>query len=99
MSKRKNMETTPVWEARQGAEKVKLALLRLESELRPFRDGNEEVRNVFRRELDDGDVGYVGCLLTALCGTEEQFKRWLTFSTYKFNFFKRKRLLRRNRTK
>lgn len=92
MSKRKNMETKTVREARQRAEKVKLALLLLELELRPFRDGNEEVRNVFRQELDGGDVGYVGCLLTALCGTEGQFERWLNFSTYKFNFFRRKGL-------
>jgi hypothetical protein len=92
MSERKNVEPMLNREARQRAEKVKLVLLLLESELRLFRDGNEEVRNVFRQELDVGDVGYVGCLLTALCGTKEQFERWLAFNTYKFNFFKRKGL-------
>lgn len=65
MSERKNTGPIPVREARQGAEKAKLLLLLLESELRLFRDGNEEVRGVFRQELDEGDVGYVGCLLTA----------------------------------
>lgn len=94
MSERKNTGPIPVREARQGAEKAKLLLLLLESELRLFRDGNEEVRGVFRQELDEGDVGYVGCLLTALTGTEEQFERWLAFGTYKFNFFKRKGLRR-----
>ena len=92
MSKRKNVEPILIRQAREGAEKVKRILLLLELELRLFRDGNEEVRNVFRQELDECDVGYVGCLLTALCGTEEQFERWLAFSSYKFNFFKRKGL-------
>ena len=94
MSKRKHMEPILIRQARERAEKVKLILLLLELELRLFRDGNEEVRNVFRQELDEGDVGYVGCLLTSLTGTEEQFERWLAFSTYKFNFFKRKGLRR-----
>ena len=82
MSKRKNVKTTTVREIRQRVEKVKLALLLLEAELRPFRDGNEEVRNIFRQELDVGDVGSVSCLLTALYGTEDQFKRYRIFSTY-----------------
>lgn len=90
MSKERNEKTTPVEKARQRAEKVKVALLSLESDLRLFRDGNEAQRNVFRQELDGGDVGYVGCLLTALTGDEDQFERWKTFSTYRFNFFKRK---------
>ena len=87
--KGKNIELTAK-EAHEKADKVKHALLHLESELRPFRDGNEEVRNVFRQELDEGDIGYVGCLLTALSGTEDQFKRWRRFSTYKFKFFRKK---------
>lgn len=90
MSTKRNIKTTPVEEARQRAEKVKVVLLSLESDLRLFRDGNETHRNVFRRELDAGDVGYVGCLLTALTGDEAQFDRWVTFSSNKFNFFKRK---------
>ncbi len=85
-----NEKTTPVEEARQKVEKVKVVLLNLESELRSFREGDEAQRNVFRKELDAGDVSYVGCLLTALCGTEEQFRRWLTSSIYTFTFFRRK---------
>ena len=92
MSKRKNVEPILISQARQRAEQVKLVMLLLELELRLFRDGNEEVRNVFRQQLNQGDVSYVGCLLTALTGTEEQFKRWLAFSSYKFDFFKRKGL-------
>ncbi len=64
----------PVEEAGQRAEKVKVALLNLESDLRLFRDGNKAQRDVFRQELDAGDVGYVGCLLTALTGDEDQFE-------------------------
>ena len=94
MSKKKNEKATHVEEACQRAEKVKVALLSLESDLRLFRDGNEVQRNIFRKELDPGDVGYVGCLLTALTGDEAQFDRWLTFSTYKYNFFRRKGMRR-----
>jgi len=94
MSKRRNVEPILIGQVRERAEKAKLILLLLELELRLFRDGNEEVRNVFRQELDGCDVTYVGCLLTALCGNEEQFERWLAFSSYKFNFFKRKGLRR-----
>ena len=90
MSKRKNVEPTLVRETRQRTKQVKHLLLLLESELRLFRNGNEQVRNIFRQELNAGDVGYVGSLLTALTGNKEQFERWLAFSTYKFKFFKRK---------
>lgn len=90
MSNKTNEKQASIEEARQRAEKVKIALLSLESDLRLFRDGNEAQRNVFRQELDSGDVGYVGSLLTTLTGDEDMFDRWKAFSTYRFNFFKRK---------
>ena len=73
----------------QRVERIKHLLLVLESDLRFFK-GSREARAFFQKLLDCGDVGYVGCLLTALTGDEAQFERWLESSTYQFDFFKKK---------
>ena len=73
-------------EAQRRTEKVKYLLLSLEQELRWFRDGSKEARDTFR-ELDSYDIGYISSLLTML-GEEDKFKRWLTFTTNKFQSFK-----------
>jgi len=69
--------------------RIKTLLLILEEELRVFRDGPKEAREVFRKELDALDVGYVSSLLVML-GEEDSFKRWLTLTTNRFNSFKKK---------
>jgi len=75
-------------EAQRRTEKVKHLLLFLEEELRWFRDGSKEARDIFREKLDMGDTGYISSLLTML-GDEDKFKRWLTLTTNRFNFFKK----------
>ena len=75
--------------AQRKTEKIKYLLLFLEEELRWFRDGSKEARDIFREKLDLGDIGYVSSLLTML-GDEDKFKRWLTLTTNRFNFFKKK---------
>lgn len=69
--------------------RIKTLLLILEEELRVFRDGPREAREVFRKKLDAFDVGYVSSLLVML-GEEDAFRRWLTLTTNRFNYFKRK---------
>jgi len=76
-------------EAQQKTDKVKHLLLFLEEELRWFRDGSKEARDIFRKKLDLGDIGYISSLLTML-GDEDKFKRWLTLTTNRFNFFKKR---------
>jgi hypothetical protein len=76
-------------EAEQKTEKIKYLLLLLEDELRWFRDGSGESRAVFRRSLDLNDVGYISSLLTML-GDEEKFRRWVTLTTNRFSFSKRR---------
>jgi len=78
-----------VQEAQRKTEKVKHLLLFLEEELRWFRDSLKETRDIFRKKLDFGDIGYISSLLTML-GDEDKFKRWLTLTTNRFNFFKKK---------
>lgn len=70
-------------------ERIKNLLLILEEELRWFRDGSQEAREVFRARLDPLDVGYISSLLVML-GEEEAFRRWLTLTTNRFNSFKKK---------
>lgn len=78
-----------IQEARRRTEKIKYLLLLLEDELRWFRDNNPRAREEFRRELDAYDIGYISSLLTML--TEEgKFKRWLAFTTARFQSFKRR---------
>jgi len=77
-------------EAQWKTTKIKYLLLLLEDELRWFRDGPKEVREIFRETLNPGDIGYISSLLTML-GDEEKFKRWLTLTTNRFNFFKKRK--------
>jgi len=76
-------------EAQIKTEKIKYLLLLLEDELKWFRDGPKGAREIFREALDLGDIGYISSLLTML-GDEEKFRRWLTLTTNRFNFFKKK---------
>ena len=76
-------------EAQRRTEKIKYLLLLLEDELRWLRDSSEESRKIFRAALDPSDVGYISSLLTML-GDEDKFRRWLTLTTNRFNFFKNK---------
>ena len=76
-------------EAQRKTNKVKYLLLFLEEEIRWFRDGSKEARDILREELDLSDIGYISSLLTML-GDEDKFKRWLTLTTNRFNFFKKK---------
>jgi transcriptional regulator with XRE-family HTH domain len=76
-------------ETQRKAEKIKYLLIFLEEELRWFRDGSDQSRNIFRNELDLDDIGYVTSLLTML-GDEGRFKRWLALTTNRFNFFRKK---------
>jgi len=78
-----------IQEAQQKTEKIKYLLLLLEDELEWFRDNSKEARDIFREELDPYDVGYISSLLTML-SDEDKFKRWLTLTTNRFNFFKKK---------
>jgi len=77
-----------VQEAQRKTEKLKHLLLFLEEELRWFRDSPKEARDIFRKELDLSDIGYISSLLTML-GDEDKFKRWLTLTSNRFNFFRR----------
>jgi transcriptional regulator with XRE-family HTH domain len=76
-------------EAQQRIVKVKYFLLLLEYELRWFRDGSKEGREIFQKTLDPSDIGYISSLLTML-GDEGKFRRWITLTTNRFNFFKKK---------
>lgn len=75
-------------EARHKTEKIRYLLLLLEDELRWFRDGNPHAREIFRKELDASDIGYISSLLTML-SEEDKFKRWLALTTIRFESFKR----------
>lgn len=76
-----------VKEAQRKTERIKYLLLLLEDELRWFRDSSEKAREIFRESLDLSDIGYISSLLTML-GEEEKFRRWLTLTTHRFNFFR-----------
>lgn len=76
-------------EAKHRTKKVKYLLLLLEDELRWFRDNDPRARQEFRRELDASDIGYISSLLTMLT-EEDKFKRWLAFTTTRFQSFKRR---------
>jgi hypothetical protein len=75
--------------AERKTERIRFLLLLLEEELRWFRDGPLEARQMFRKNLDPMDIGYLSSLL-AMLGEEEAFKRWLTLTTNRFNYFKLK---------
>jgi len=76
-------------EAQQRVAKVKNILLLLEKELNWFRNSSKKERDVFRNKLDLNDIGYISSLLTMM-GEEDKFKRWVTLTTNKFNYFKKK---------
>jgi len=78
-----------IQESQRRTEKIKNLLLFLEEELRWFRDHSKEARDILRKELDLDDIGYISSLLTML-GDEGKFKRWLTLTSNRFNFFKKK---------
>jgi hypothetical protein len=73
--------------AERKIDRIRSLLLLLEEELRWFRDGPLEARRLFRKNLDPMDIGYLSSLLVML-GEEEAFKRWLTLTTNRFNYFK-----------
>lgn len=74
-------------EAHDRSERIKQLLLLIEGELGWFRDGPADVREVFRKNLDPYDVGYVASLLMML-ENEPKFQRWLALTTNRFRFFK-----------
>lgn len=76
-----------VREARQRSERLKMVLSILADELAWFRDGPANVREVYRSQLDEFDVGYLSSLLTMLFA-EDKFRRWLEVTTNRFNYFK-----------
>lgn len=75
-----------ILDASRHTEKVKWLLLLLEDELRWFKDGPSEGRDVLRKTLDPFDAGYVTSLLTML-QDEDAFNRWRSLSTNKFGRF------------
>lgn len=75
-------------QARHKTEKTKYLLLLLEDELRWFRDADPAARDVFRKQLDSSDIGYISSLLTML-SEEDKFKRWLALTTVSFQSFNR----------
>jgi len=78
-----------IGEARHRTEKIKYLLLLLEDELRWFRADHPAAREVFRKELDASDIGYISSLLTML-SEEDKFKRWLALTTIRFQSFKKR---------
>lgn len=74
-------------EARHRTEKIKYLLLLLEDELRWFRDNSPDTREVFRKELNTSDIGYISSLL-AMMNEEDKFERWLALTTIQFQSFK-----------
>jgi hypothetical protein len=76
-------------EATRRSERLKALLNILAEELAWFRDGPTEAREVFRRELDPFDAGYLSSLLNMLF-SEDKFHRWLQLTTNRFNYFKTK---------
>lgn len=79
-----------VAEARKRSARLRCLLTLLNDELSWFRDGPEELRTVFRSELNPFDVGYLSSLL-AMLGDEAKFKRWLSFTTNRFGTFQEER--------
>lgn len=76
-------------EAKQRVQKLKWLLLLLEAELRWFRDASPSARDLVRQELDPEDMGYMSSLMTML-GDEGKFQRWLSFTSNRFNYFRKK---------
>lgn len=76
-----------VKDARRRTEKIKYLLLLLEDELRWFRDNGPDAREIFRKELNASDIGYISSLLTMI-REEDKFERWHALTTIQFQSFK-----------
>lgn len=76
-------------EARRKIERLKVLLSIALEELAWFRDNSKEVREIYRREFDQFDTGYLASLLTML-PEEGKFQRWREMTTHQFNYFKKK---------
>lgn len=76
-------------EAKRRCQRLKALLILLHDELAWFRDGPEEMRGVFRTELDPFDVGYLSSLL-AMLYDESKFERWLAATTNRFASFQQR---------
>jgi hypothetical protein len=74
-------------DARRRTEKIKYLLLLLEDELRWFRDNSPGAREIFRKELNASDIGYISSLLTMI-REEDKFERWLALTTIQFQSFR-----------
>lgn len=95
---RRIAETAGLVQVRSGADaadvqrrvqRLRWLLLLLEDDLGWFRDATQAERRAVREELDQQDVGYIASLMTML-GDEERFQRWLSLTTNRFNFLKRR---------
>lgn len=71
----------------ERSEQLKNLLILLELHLQYFRDGLPEAREIYRREVDVYDVGYLTSLLEMLYD-EDKFRRWKIFTTHRFGGFK-----------
>lgn len=76
-------------DVQKRVEKVKYLLILLEDELRGFRDGSKENRDILRQTLDFSDIGYISSLLTMIAD-ENKFIRWSTLTTNRFNSFRKR---------
>jgi len=76
-----------VKDARHRTEKIKYLLLLLEDELRWFRNNGPDAREIFRKELNASDIGYISSLLTMI-REEDKFERWRALTTIQFQSFK-----------
>lgn len=73
-------------EARRQVRDVRILLVLLSDHLSWFRDVPAEIRDVYRAELDQFDVGYVASLMTMLFA-EDKFERWREATTNRFGRF------------
>lgn len=61
--------------------------LLIAQDLEALRAAGEADRELYRNTLDNRDIGYLSSLMAMLCD-ENQFQRWMQFSTYRFRQFK-----------
>lgn len=91
VAKKEIAEEEVLKEAEERTEKIKHLLILVHYELKWFIEAPKEARDIFRKNIELSDVGYLGSLLTML-GKEDFFKRWKMFTTETFSKFnKRKR--------
>jgi transcriptional regulator with XRE-family HTH domain len=77
-------------EAKDRCFRLKLLLTLAMIDLAWFRDGSKEIRDVLRKELNSGDIGYVSSLLNMI-QDEKSFQRWQCISTNTFQSFSQRR--------